>query len=105
MSFQDIESWRIYATQSNANKDKSALANGSEIFRFNYVAGTTYYLRLVASGEQILKTITPVEAGETVVSLSSVALLGSIANAVSVVGKEVGETKVQASIAAQNTQT
>jgi hypothetical protein len=105
LSFKDIESWKIYATQSNANKDKSALANGSGIFRFNYVAGTTYYLRLVASGEQILKTITPVEAGETVVSLSSVALLGSIANAVSVVGKEVGETKVQVSIAAQNTQT
>lgn len=105
LSFKDIESWKIYATQSNANKDKSALANGSGIFRFNYVAGTTYYLRLVASGEQILKTITPVEAGETLVSLSSVALLGGIANAVSDVSKEVGETKVQASIAAQNTQT
>ena len=105
LSFKDIESWKIYATQSNANKDKSALANGSGIFRFNYAAGTTYYLRLVASGEQILKTITPSAAGETVVSLSSVALLGGIANAVSVIGKEVGETKVQASIAAQNTQT
>ena len=105
LSFKDIESWKIYATQSNANKDKSALANGSGIFRFNYAAGTTYYMRLVASGEQILKTITPSAAGETVVSLSSVALLGGIANAVSVIGKEVGETKVQASIAAQNTQT
>ena len=105
LSFKDIESWRIYATQANADTGKSALANGSGIFRFNYAAGTTYYMRLVASGEQILKTITPVEAGETVVSLSSVALLGSIANAVSVVGKEVGEAKVQASIAAQNTQT
>ena len=62
-------------------------------------------MRLVVSGEQILKTITPSAAGETVVSLSSVALLGGIANAVSVIGKEVGETKVQASIAAQNTQT
>ena len=105
MSFKDIESWKIYATQSNANKDKSALANGSGILRFNYAEGTTYYMRLVASGEQILKTITPSAAGETLVSLSSVALLGGIANAVSVIGKEVGETKVQASIAAQNTQT
>ena len=105
LSFKDIESWKIYATQSNANKDKSALANGSGIFRFNYAAGTTYYLRLVASGEQILKTITPSAAGETVVSLSSVALLGGIANAVSVVGRDVGETKVLAAITAQNTQT
>jgi hypothetical protein len=105
LSFKDIESWKIYATQSNANKDKSALANGSGIFRFNYAAGTTYYMRLVVSGEQILKTITPSAAGETVVSLSSVALLGGIANAVSVVGRDVGETKVLAAITAQNTQT
>lgn len=105
LSFKDIESWKVYATQSSANKDKSALASGSGIFRFNYVSNKTYYMRLVASGEQILKTITPVEAGETLVSLSSVALLGGIANAVSDVSKEVGETKVQASIAAQNTQT
>ena len=105
MSFKDIESWRIYATQANADTGKSALANGSGIFRFNYAAGTTYYMRLVASGEQILKTITPSAAGETVVSLSSVALLGGIANAVSVVGRDVGETKVLAAITAQNTQT
>ena len=39
------------------------------------------------------------------VSLSSVALLGGIANAVSVIGKEVGETKVLVAITAQNTQT
>ena len=53
----------------------------------------------------MLKKTAPSAVGETVVSLSSVALLGSIVNAISVVGKEVGETKVQASIAAQNTQT
>ena len=80
LTFSGIDSWIVYAntTDRDANTNVLGSGTGSENFRFNYVPATTYYMRLIISGEIIFKDVTPVAAGETAVSLGTAALLTGI---------------------------
>jgi hypothetical protein len=82
--FADVDSWTVYYDAARASQ---VGAGGlGQNFRFNYTSGTTYYLSLVVSGETFLKEVTPTSAGNTTVSLSSVALLSAIGAKVSALG-------------------
>lgn len=76
LSFEDVTTWTVY---SNAGRT-SQLGTGSvsDVYRFLFSSGTTYYLTLNVNGEDLLKTITPASSGGTRISLSSVALLSAL---------------------------
>ena len=77
LTFSDVDSWVLYANAANRDANTNILANGTalENHRFNFNAGTVYYLRLESSGTTLLQDTTPTEKGETEVSLSTPALL------------------------------
>lgn len=80
LTFESIDSWVVYSSSANRDSNTSPLdsGTGSEVYRFTYSGGTTYYLRLTTGTDIIFKDVTPVASGETVVSLGTSALLGNI---------------------------
>lgn len=76
LAFESIDSWSVYSDPARTVLLGSGTGTGQ--FKFNYSAGVAYYLTLVIGAEGVLKSVTPVAAGETVVSLSPTALLSSI---------------------------
>lgn len=73
LSFDGIDAWEVYSDPARATLVDSGI--GSEIFRFNYVPATTYYLTVIAGGTTYQMTSAPTASGETVVSLETPALL------------------------------
>ena len=80
LQFEAIDSWIVYASAANRDSNTAPLdsGTGSEIYRFTFSGGTTYYLRLTTGTDIIFKDVTPVASGETLVSLGTSALLGNI---------------------------
>lgn len=80
LSFESIDNWVVYASESDRDANTNALGSGSgvEVYRFNYSGGVTYYLRLTTGTDTIFKSVTPSSSGETLVSLGTSALLGNI---------------------------
>ncbi len=76
LRFEGTDSWSIYGDAARTIQLGSG--TGSSQFKFNYGAGVTYYLTLAIGAEGLLKSVTPASAGETLVSLSSTALLNGI---------------------------
>lgn len=92
LSFSGIDTWKTFANQNDANLDQNELGSGlvTEIFRFNFVASTDYFLRLVVGDETFLKTVTPLQSGETEVSLSTTAILTSQGETVNEINQKLG---------------
>lgn len=80
LQFEAIDSWIVYASAANRDSNTAPLDSGagSEIYRFTFSGGTTYYLRLTTGTDIIFKDVTPVTSGATLVSLGTSALLGNI---------------------------
>jgi hypothetical protein len=80
LSFESIDSWIVYANAADRDANTSPIDSGaaSEIFRFNFSGGTTYYLRLTTGTDILFKSSEPLVSGETLVSLGNSALLDSI---------------------------
>lgn len=78
--FSGIDSWEAYSSQANANTQTSELGSGtgSENYRFNYSANTTYYLRLTVGADTIFKVVTPTAAGVTSVTLETASILTGV---------------------------
>jgi hypothetical protein len=73
LAFESVDAWTVY---SDANRlTQIGTSSAASNFRFNYVPGTTYYLTLVSDGVTFLQAVTPTQSGQTVVSLSTQALL------------------------------
>lgn len=70
--------WEVYATESDRNASINPLGIGTEneVFRFNFSAGTTYFLWVDGTKQQV----TPVNSGLTVFDLSTPALLVGVNN-------------------------
>ena len=68
--------WEVYANEADRNASTNLLASGtaSENFRFNFSGGTTYYMWVAGTKQEI----TPAASGETEVNLSTAALLVGI---------------------------
>lgn len=66
-------SWELYESleDRNATENELEVGGSSDIFRFSFVPGTTYYLWV----EGIKYQVTPISTGETSVNLSTGALL------------------------------
>ena len=80
LTFAGINSWIVYASEANRDSNTSPLGSGTlgQTFRFNFSAGTTYWLRLAVGVEALLRSITPTEVGVTAVDLSTTALLSGL---------------------------
>jgi len=91
LSFSGVDSWNIYASASDRDANTNSIANGtgSDVYRFTFVASTTYYLRLTVSGETLFKESTPTQAGETSVSLNTASLLNSVNASLSYIQRNV----------------
>ena len=78
--FQSIDNWTLYPTAADRVVQTNAVASGTaaDLHRFVYVSGQTYYLRVTAGGITFEQDAIPSAAGETVLSLSEVALLSSL---------------------------
>jgi len=90
-TFTGVDSWKVFSSSSDADSNSNELASGisGQSFGFNFSGGTTYYFRLVLSGETIQKSSTPTQTGETVVSLSTTALVSSVATSVGYIAGKV----------------
>ena len=77
LSFQAVDSWVAYSSESDQDANTNALASGtsSDIYQFTYSGGTTYYLRLIVSGQKIFDAVTPAAQGETAIDLGNAAQL------------------------------
>ena len=76
--FSGIASWKLYSTDSDRNTDSNLVDSGMTNYRFVFVANTTFFLRLTINRDIIFQDITPIAIGETIVELSTAALLASI---------------------------
>jgi hypothetical protein len=76
LAFENIDSWTVYSDPVRTVLIGSGTGTGQ--FKFNYNAGVPYYLTLTIGAEGVLKSVMPVAAGETMVSLSPTVLLSSI---------------------------
>ena len=76
LQFESIDTWQVYS--SAARTTLLGAGTGAQLFKFNFAANTSYFLNLVASGEEFRKTAVPAAAGATLVSLSSTALLTAL---------------------------
>ncbi len=91
LTFSDITSWQVYSSSADRSAETGALDSGtvSDDYNFQYVAATTYYLRLVVGSDILLKDVTPTSAGSLEVDLSTAALLIALNSAISIVNKGV----------------
>lgn len=82
--FDSIDAWTLYATSGDRDSNTSPVDSGTsdDQFRFNYVAATTYYLRVEIGDEIVFKNVTPTEAGTTTVDLSLNSAIAGVPNAV-----------------------
>jgi hypothetical protein len=90
--FQDIDAWTVYSDP--ARTVQIGAGSSGQLFRFVYASGTTYYLRCVAGSTEFLMVVSPAAAGETIVSLSTQAMLTAIQSAVGAVKADTGLIKV-----------
>lgn len=80
LSFTSVDNWTVYPSIADRDVNTNVLETGTTgNYRFNFVASTTYYLRLVNNGVTFFREITPVQSGETNISLTTEALLASAA--------------------------
>lgn len=92
LSFAGIDSWVAY---SDAGRTVQVGAGtGSELFRFVYSPGVTYYLRCVAGSTEFAMVSSPAAAGETEVTLSTQALLTALQGKVADVKADTGFIKL-----------
>ena len=99
LRFTGIATWSAYTTEQNSLVDANSIGSGTvaQIFRYIYVANTTYYLALYTlSGSRITIPVTPEAEGETIVSLDSTSLLQNISSNLEIVDYKVDETKLYA---------
>lgn len=73
LRFSGIDAWTVYSDSNRLTQ--LGTGTGSSIFRFNYVANTTYYLTVTSAGTTFLIDTTPAGVGETIVTLDTAALL------------------------------
>lgn len=80
LSFSGVDTWTVYLSEADRdqNINPQATGMGSANYRFIFSAGVEYFLRLVVSGETTFKSVVPLEAGETEVSLQTAALLTAV---------------------------
>lgn len=80
-TFDAVDSWTIYATAADRDTDANAIDNGisTDTYAFQFIASTTYYFRVVKGGVVFLLENTPAASGETQISLSTEALLATVA--------------------------
>ena len=76
LQFDSIDTWQVYS--SAARTTLLGSGTGAQLFKFNFSTNTSYFLNLVASGEEFRKTVVPAATGATLVSLSSTALLSAL---------------------------
>ena len=84
LSFEDVDSWTVYASASDRAAATSPLASGSgaiATYRFKYTDKQTFYLKLIKNGKGFEENVSPPALGETVVSLAIEALLLTLATA------------------------
>lgn len=89
--FSGIDSWIVYSDAARTVQIGSG--TGAQLFRFNYAAATTYYLKCVAGSTEFAMVSTPSAAGETVVSLSTQALLMTLQVGMAAVKSDTGLIK------------
>ncbi len=80
LAFDSVDGWEIYETAYDRDIDVDELGRGTatQTYRFNFAPSTTYYLRLTLGEEIFLRQVTPAQAGETLISLSTSAQLMQI---------------------------
>ena len=81
ITFDSINSWTIYPTETDLKNNTTATESGTGVYRLNFTAPTTIYARVVKSGITFLVEIQVTQSGETIYSLSSEALLTTLPSA------------------------
>lgn len=87
LRFDSIDSWTVYSDANRTNQLGSGTSASS--FKFNYASGTTYYLTVISGVTSFSMTSTPTAAGETVVTLSTQALLTTLQASIKIVNNGV----------------
>lgn len=92
MSFSGVNTWAIYSTEADRDANTNVLSSGTgaETYNFAYVSNTTYWLRIVISGETLLKSVTPAGAGTTEVDFNTSSLLSAINESVIRIDTQLG---------------
>lgn len=92
LSFSGIDSWIVYSDA--ARTAQIGAGTGSQLFRFVYSSGVTYYLKCVTGSTEFSMVSTPAAAGNTEVTLSTQALLTALQGKVADVKADTGFIKL-----------
>lgn len=78
LKFEAIESWKVFSNELRTNQLGAGVS--TDIFPFGFVPSTKYYLTVIANGTQFLMEVVPTTIGQTVVTLTTQALIVALTN-------------------------
>ena len=92
VTFDSIDSWKVYPTEADRDSNTNILEEGTGTYRFVFVGEQSIYARVVKDGVTFLVEILVSEAGETVYSLSTEALLQTLPSALDIADAVLSES-------------